>query len=764
MVHADQRELASVMGINGYPGGTVSRAFRFEGTGRNTWEQRTERLIASYSPYDVQVEYSIDGTTLTAKVTVTADSDINEQIAVNLIVLEDGLTGSGSQWDQRNFLSGRNGYQGNPYYEKPDPITGYIHDNVVWAYAGGLWGDTEGVPATMMAGESFEKTFTWDISSESRVQNADNLWVVGMVQDPNQGEILNAAMIGKEGHSTDKEPVVLEMTELSDKYIVNQAGNQVTRTINIKNPTNQTFNLDVNTLGSFNPNGWSDTTSITTAVLAPGEELNFDVVINDGSAAGLGISRLVIEAEAGSLTENQFSKSLFEDIYVLSDKTKNAFFYGFNQAPNTVLSFIGQGSGFFQDLALVPANVKIFDNFDFQMIETAVVEVSDASSQAMATGSGDGVRSVLTGLIENGIDVLYSGSLNLFWASEFQTATTPSENALDFYDMLGIQINQQVPYFALVANQQLRTANVVGLNYLNGLTATGNGLYSQNYPVYDQLAEFISPTEGNSFLNLGHVAGLTADGAQLTPEQTCVIAGIEKGESKIAFMTLSIEALGPQANAAAMVGKLYEWLKTDSQGTGGAVISVSNDLNFGVVTESTTENVMISNTGDESLTIATISVNSDDNSQFTIDGNYAGSVVEPGSSLTVPVTFAASVDGKSTAELDIMAEGDVDGKTVMLSGEKLASSVSNTIENVLSLDATPNTFETTTNLNVNIVSPSNVNITLVDINGNNVANIFSGQLTASTTQVIDATNLSAGKYFVVADVDGKIARVAVIVE
>ncbi len=128
----------------GYPKGSVDRNL-FAGennviTSRSVWPDYT--LIQSQlSPtFDIDIIYSYD--TLTRGVDVTIEATtltaLQGKYAVNLFVVEDSVTGTGSGYDQKNDYDNTTGHA---YYGAGDPIKGFIHMNVVRMVLGGVYGD-----------------------------------------------------------------------------------------------------------------------------------------------------------------------------------------------------------------------------------------------------------------------------------------------------------------------------------------------------------------------------------------------------------------------------------------------------------------------------------------------------------------------------------------------------------------------------------------------------------------------------------------------
>lgn len=758
MVNEYQQGLAQDIGLSGYPGGTVDRAYRGQGTSDMSWDPRTRERIAGYTPLDVDVEYSITGGMLEATVTVTADADYDEQFAVNLVVLEDGVTGDGQGWDQVNAF---NNVQGHPYYQKGNPVKNYIHDNVAWKYVGGPWGDTEGVPMSMKAGETYQKTFTWALSEETRIQNPDNIWVIGIAQETNKGEFINSRMTGKEGVK-ETEAIVYDLEISDEQYIFNQAGNNVVKTFEITNLNDMELDVALTTENSVLPQGWTAAPASNNLTLTPNATTTIDVTLSDGTGSP-GYASVVLDVEVlNNLSDNQFTVAKTGNFYTLNDNTKNGFLFGLSSDPSYQLDGFAQTPDYLNGIAVIPLTAEALAAFDFTGFETIFLEINDDNAQAFSTATFDPYRDELREMINAGVDVMITGALNFTYTLNSQFNGNASANAKDFLsNFLGLKVNTVV---GLVQNNQLITPTINGMNDLEGLQATLNGNYQQRR-TYDGAIDVIGAEAGTDATNLAYIP-LTSNGQPVDPSESVVLIGVQKENARVAVSGFSFETMANQANRRAIAGATYDWLKGEAQ-AGSPLINVVNTLDFGVTAKNQfiREEIEIENKGDATLMFQKIDVINDANGQFLFDDTtYPVDGIEPGGSATIRITYAATVEGVSTATLEILSSDGNNDATVQLSGETEPSSVSDEIENVLSLEATPNTFETETTLDVKVFSPANTTINLVDVNGVAVQNIYTGTLTAPTALNVNASGLAAGKYFIIANVDGQIARVPVIVE
>jgi hypothetical protein len=182
--------------VSGYPAGMVDRV-KFPdqtavGFSRNAWKAKTAERLATPVPIHVEASHTYDMATRQVNVTVKATfyENMSGDFRFNCYIIEDSLTGTGSQWAQANYY---NATAGHPMYGLGNPIVGYVHNLVTRQMLGGPWGTAGVVPATVTKGSTFEKTYTYTLPAAYRPQHIS---LVALLQhystNVNDREILNA--------------------------------------------------------------------------------------------------------------------------------------------------------------------------------------------------------------------------------------------------------------------------------------------------------------------------------------------------------------------------------------------------------------------------------------------------------------------------------------------------------------------------------------------------------------------------------------------
>ncbi len=175
--------------IGGYPSSLVDRGGDVDPSAMSTdfYTRLQTAPVATINNSSVW-----DAATRELTVTVEADfaSAANDNYRLACVLTEDGVTGTGSGYDQANaYAGGANGEMGG--YEllpNPVPASQMVYDHVARDIEPDFDGDPNSFPATVNAGEQHSVTFTFTIPQE---WNISMMHIIGLLIDPN-GQIDNA--------------------------------------------------------------------------------------------------------------------------------------------------------------------------------------------------------------------------------------------------------------------------------------------------------------------------------------------------------------------------------------------------------------------------------------------------------------------------------------------------------------------------------------------------------------------------------------------
>ncbi|MBM3185519.1 MAG: Omp28-related outer membrane protein [Bacteroidetes bacterium] len=224
--------------ISGYPSALVDRGNDVDPSGM-TPDFLTRVQIAPKAFITNGATW--DAATRTLNVSVTADfqASANSNYKLACVLTEDGVTGTGSGYNQSNAYSGgNNGVMGG--YEtlgNPVPAAQMVYDHVARAIAPSFSGYTNSFPVTVVSGDqhtlnfSFVLPTTWD---------ENEIHIVGLLIDPS-GKIDNA------GKATITEAVSNGYVSGSNAGLYEANVTQLDESVNIyPNPSNSQANIALN--------------------------------------------------------------------------------------------------------------------------------------------------------------------------------------------------------------------------------------------------------------------------------------------------------------------------------------------------------------------------------------------------------------------------------------------------------------------------------------------------------------------------------------
>ncbi|MCF8239506.1 MAG: Omp28-related outer membrane protein [Saprospiraceae bacterium] len=214
-------------GFTGYPGAIIDRASVINPAAlENSLFSRV--VIPAKAKLVNGAEYDPITGVLTMSVKAEFTGNASGDWRLNMVVTEDGVTGTTAAYNQSNYYSGgANGEMGG--YEllsNPVPASQMVYDHVARAITAGWGGLAGSVPTPVTAGEAVIATFTWNVPAGMKTEN---MHIISMLTLPN-GNINNAntftfdEAIANGLASSNEDPIALESLDVYP----NPAGDQVT--------------------------------------------------------------------------------------------------------------------------------------------------------------------------------------------------------------------------------------------------------------------------------------------------------------------------------------------------------------------------------------------------------------------------------------------------------------------------------------------------------------------------------------------------------
>lgn len=159
----------------GIPSGMVSRIPSLGNVvlNANQWMSNTTSALSRIAKCGLTVASSLSGTNLNIEVKAGFIDDFSSNLTLNVYLVEDNITGTGTGFSQAN---GFNNISGSPFYNQGNPIHNYVHNRVVRKIITPNGGETIPSSNTIKNG-IYTKTYTTALSGI----NSGNTYVVAFI-------------------------------------------------------------------------------------------------------------------------------------------------------------------------------------------------------------------------------------------------------------------------------------------------------------------------------------------------------------------------------------------------------------------------------------------------------------------------------------------------------------------------------------------------------------------------------------------------------
>ncbi|MCB0695515.1 MAG: T9SS type A sorting domain-containing protein [Lewinellaceae bacterium] len=224
--------VGSFPGFTGYPGAIVDRASVINPAALEN-SLFTRVVIPAKAKLLNGAEYDANTGLLTMTVSAEFLGDISGDWRLNMVVTEDGVTGTTAAYNQSNYYSGGGNGEMGGYELLPNPVPAaqMVYDHVARAILAGWGGLAGSLPGVVSMGETHIATFTWTVPAGMKT---DNMHIVSMLIAPN-GSINNAndftfdEAIANGLASSNDDPIALQSLDVYP----NPAGDQVTLAVQL---------------------------------------------------------------------------------------------------------------------------------------------------------------------------------------------------------------------------------------------------------------------------------------------------------------------------------------------------------------------------------------------------------------------------------------------------------------------------------------------------------------------------------------------------
>jgi hypothetical protein len=181
-------------GFSGFPGMNVNRKYLGESVSSGGMESFYNQTKAEVTIADITITgANMNMTTRDLQIDVSSlfAADVNTEHRFACVLVESGITGTSSGYDQANYYAGGGSGVMGGYENLSDPVPAaqMTYDHVGVALIGGYAGQSGSIPASNLANSTASYTFNYTVPA---TVDENNCKVVAMIINSATGEIMNA--------------------------------------------------------------------------------------------------------------------------------------------------------------------------------------------------------------------------------------------------------------------------------------------------------------------------------------------------------------------------------------------------------------------------------------------------------------------------------------------------------------------------------------------------------------------------------------------
>ena len=541
--------------VAGYPSGAIDRMLftgqQTVGIGRNLWSTYVRQQMAMTADVGIEItNVNFDPSTrkITADVTATFVKSASGDLRINLIVVEDNVTGTGAAYDQKNFISNNAGFVGHPYYSKPATITGYKHRSVVRSYAGGVWGVKGIIPGVAQTGTPYTAKFSYTLPASYK---ADNITLVGTVQKfgtaANAKIMLNANEVGL------TKAIVKTESSIEKPAMLVAQGSKGSTEITIKNLSSAaaSVTLSVDAENSLIPDGWDATVEPATISLPANGTAKANVTLNTDGNQGYA----VIAVDAVSEDPSVIGRVSRGYAYNMTPGMKYAVYNAHPRMNENYAQPLRNRGGEFESKSIdLPLNAGFMEMYPASTFDAAIFAVHYNGRGSL--GTNPAILAQISGMLDAGKKVFIAGGLEAYLGIKSTSATNATKSF--FESKLGVTVTND-PVLRLQTNANGQITGTIPFQ-LQGVKddVIGNGI--------DYLANDVTNLNAEPFLYFTDALSVNPD-SKATPvlymdENADNVAGIrwQEGNAKLVMFTFDMDGISDEEVKNTIMDRTYTWL------------------------------------------------------------------------------------------------------------------------------------------------------------------------------------------------------------
>mgnify|MGYP001000646560 CR=1 FL=1 len=565
------RALSTKFGISSFPSGIINRkSFTYNNGQSNVngikihpayWPSIIQNEINKNEQAVVDVRittWNLDKETKVLTATIEAEmmEDVPSQLAFNLLVMEDAMSGDGSAWRQVNSMAGNPNYKDSRFFDEPSTIYNFQHDNVLLYLGDGANGSIEGFPTTAVKGATYTRTYTINLSNVTpSLQNPDNIWIAAIVHKTGSDtEVLNCIAANKK----DREiySTKLTLSEKSPEYINIKRGNSVKKSFTIQNPNpvDLDYSIKIDSSSSLLPDNWTVTSNTGWEVnIKAGEtktvELEFTSDASLGKFALYKIRVKPVPSAAYVATSQSFIKGILSD-------GADIFVYTLNGITPAILN--GNLQTYSDRVALIPFVKDALTTLDHSNAKLHIFLEENICDYIHNYDEGLEFGKIVQNAVENKIPMLISSEIDMFAlknpTSINNLSVVPSlqnffNNTLKIEGYTGNGLKEFVANNSLSPTTLILEEHPVNATFGEELVINDNPNIGYSY--YGDIMKSTDPSVSKIIMNYSSASATDPTGAA---------AAITLSENKALYFGFSLDAISDLNKRATLLNNSITWL------------------------------------------------------------------------------------------------------------------------------------------------------------------------------------------------------------
>lgn len=719
------RDRKTYTATNAYPSMYVNGRARISPAQVSTFESYLDQDRGT-SPIDIVVEMTGEGSSREARVSVTSSEALTGNKYLRIVVVE------GIIYDDDAGTNGETEFE-------------FVARNMLPNH--------QGTALNLGAGEELVVTETFELDP---IYTPEEIYIVAFVQDDSNKSVLQVG--------TSQLPKrAAAATAFSNRYVTATSGAESINTITLENQYDEPLainSISINNDMSEIPSGWSVEVMSTITEIPANSTVNVDVSVNTDENPGFGWYVLNVVTAGGE--EYDGANSNYDISYIMHENLKEAIMFADDDSKKTFDAVKSNVTDFGSNNKVIPNNadlVDIISNFDLaNQLDFLAYEETFGTRGILAVT--DTYSSLITSMINQGKKVFIAAPLNLAILNNTQNPLNATSINL-FSNILKLSLGN---LYQTLQNNTVYAMPVIGSSdpVFSGLSLTANR-YLQGHLYYTSAFDRITINDmGISTPLMYYNVNTDQD-----PENTRIAAvGINVGDAKVVYSAVPLILLSDTGERANLINKSIEWMNA-SGGGGNATIQVASSHNFGEQSSRVVEDIEVTNDGGAELTISGVTSSNPDLFEIV---EYDESIAA-GATGIIKVAFNpenASDNNQQAANITINSNASNGNVSFTVFGRSSVSNIDDYLVNsgLFSLEVAPNPVESSSNINFTVVteSPEQLELQLMDATGNIVASLFNGTATPGTQTInINAAEYAAGKYFLIATMQGHSAQFPVVI-